>query len=107
MSTLPNALSAQLQTLLGVRFSLAEAVRNQHAGAGMHLPPLPPQAVAMVQNLEEIIAVVRACAEHGAPIIPYGAGTSLECHVGAPRGGISIDVSGMKQLLRLSLEDQD
>lgn len=107
MSTLPNALSAQLQTLLGVRFSRAEAVRNQHAGAGMHLPPLPPQAVAMVQNLEEIIAIVRACAEHGAPIIPYGAGTSLECHVGAPRGGIAIDVSGMKQLLRLSLEDQD
>ena len=58
MNTLPNALGAQLQTLLGVRFSRAEAVRNQHAGAGMHLPPLPPQAVAMVQNLEEIIAFI-------------------------------------------------
>ncbi|MEQ1810026.1 MAG: FAD-linked oxidase C-terminal domain-containing protein [Terricaulis sp.] len=104
---LPNALTAQLQTLLGARFSRAAAVRDQHAGGGMHLPALPPQAVATVNNVEEIIAVVHACADHGVPIIPYGAGTSLECHVGAPRGGVSVDVSGMKRVLRVSVDDQD
>lgn len=107
MKDLPSALCAQLSTLLGARFSRAAAVRDQHAGGGMHLKPLPPQAVAMVESLEEIIAVVHACAEHKAPIIPYGAGTSLECHVGAPQGGVSIDLSGMKRLLRVSLDDQD
>jgi D-lactate dehydrogenase (cytochrome) len=104
---LPSTLTAPLQMLLGARFSRAAAVCDQHAGGGMHLPALPPQAVAAVNDLDEIIAVVRACAEHRVPIIPYGAGTSLECHVGAPRGGVTIDVSGMKRVLRLSLEDQD
>lgn len=107
MRDLPNALIAQLQTLLGIRFSRGTAVRDQHAGGGMHLPALPPQAVATVNNVEEIIAVVHACADHGVPIIPYGAGTSLECHVGAPRGGVSVDVSGMKRVLRVSVDDQD
>lgn len=107
MNDLPNALCAQLSTLLGARFTCAAAVRDQHAGGGMHLRALPPQAVAMADNLEEIIAIVRACAEYKVPIIPYGAGTSLECHVGAPRGGVSIDLTGMKRVLRVSLEDQD
>lgn len=107
MMDLPNALTAQLQTLLGARFSHAAAIRDQHAGGGMHLPALPPQAVATVNNVEEIIAVVHACADHGVPIIPYGAGTSLECHVGAPRGGVSVDVSGMNRVLRVSVDDQD
>ena len=107
MNELPSAFCAQLSTLLGVRFSQAAAVRDQHAGAGMHFKPLPPQAVAMPNDLEEIVAVVHACAEHKVPIIPYGAGTSLECHVGAPQGGISIDLSNMKRVLRVSPDDQD
>jgi len=107
VTDLPNVLLEQLQTMLGARFSCADAVRAQHAGGGMHLRPMPPQAVAMPNSLDEIVAIVRACAAHDTPIIPYGAGTSLECHVGAPRGGVSIDVSGMKRVLRLSLEDQD
>lgn len=107
MMDLPSTLTTPLHTLLGARFTRAAAVRNQHAGGGMHLPALPPQAVAAVNTVEEIIAVVRACADHGVPIIPYGAGTSLECHVGAPRGGVSIDVSGMKRMLRVSVDDQD
>lgn len=107
MNDLPSALCAQISTLLGARFSRAAALRESHAGGGMHLRALPPQAVAMVSTLEEIIAIVRACAEHRTPIIPYGAGTSLECHVGAPQGGVSIDLSGMKRVLRVSPEDQD
>lgn len=107
MNTLPNALGAQLQTLLGVRFSRAEAVRNQHAGAGMHLPPLPPRPSPWCKIWKRSSPSCAPAPSMDAPIIPYGAGTSLECHVGAPRGGIAIDVSGMKELLRLSIEDQD
>lgn len=107
MNDLPSALCAQLSTLMGARFSRSAAVRDQHAGAGMHLKAMAPQAVVAVANLEEIIAVVHACAEYKVPIIPYGAGTSLECHVGAPRGGVTIDLSAMNRMLRISLEDQD
>jgi D-lactate dehydrogenase (cytochrome) len=104
MIPLSDSLQSELRELLGPRFSTAAAICDQHAGGGMHLPPLPPQAVASVESLDEI---VRACAAHGAPIIPFGAGTSLECHVGAPRGRVCMDVSAMKRVLRLSPEDQD
>lgn len=104
---LPAALLERLRTRLGDRFSTAEAVRNQHAGGGMHLPPLPPQAVAMANSLEDIVAIVSACSEFGVPLVPFGAGTSLECHVGAARGGVSIDLSGMQRVLKVNLEDQD
>lgn len=107
MIPLSDSLQSELRELLGPRFSTAAAICDQHAGGGMHLPPLPPQAVASVESLDEIVRIVRACAAHGAPIIPFGAGTSLECHVGAPRGGVCMDVSAMKRVLRLSPEDQD
>lgn len=107
MTELPADLVERLAALLGPRFSRAEAVRAHHGGGGMHLPALPPQAVASVESLEEIVETVRACAAHGTPIIPYGAGTSLEAHVSAPRGGVSIDMSAMKNVLRLSIDDQD
>jgi D-lactate dehydrogenase (cytochrome) len=107
MTPLPTPFVNLMLAQLGGRFTTARAVCEQHGGGGMHLPALPPQAVAMVESLEEIVAVVRACAEFCLPIIPYGAGTSLECHVGAAKGGISVDVSGMKRILRVSAEDQD
>ena len=50
---------------------------------------------------------MRVCAEHGAPIVPFGAGTSLEGHIAALRGGVSVDMSRMDQVLRLSVDDMD
>ena len=104
---LPARFIARLQEHLGPRFITAAAIREQHGGGGMHLPALPPQGVAMVETIDEIVNVVRACAEFSVPVIPFGAGTSLECHVGAPRGGLSLDVSNMKRFLRVSVDNQD
>ncbi|WP_395647327.1 FAD-binding oxidoreductase [Terricaulis sp.] len=107
MIPLPSAFTAKLAEQFGARLCTGEAVRAQHAGGGMHLPALPPQAVLMAETLDEIVTAVRACAEFGVPIIPFGVGTSLECHVGAPRGGLCIDLSGLKRVLRVSEADQD
>ncbi len=104
---LPGAFTERLRARLGERFITSKAVRDQHAGAGMHLPALPPQGVAMATSIDDIVAVVQACRDFGVPIIPYGAGTSLECHVGAARGGVSLDLTGMQRVLRVSPEDQD
>jgi D-lactate dehydrogenase (cytochrome) len=104
---LPTPFAARLEQRLGARFTVNETVRAQHGGGGMHLRPLPPQAVAFAENIEDIVAVVRTCAEFGVPLIPYGAGTSLECHVGAVRGGISLNLTGMNKVLRVSADDQD
>ncbi len=107
MTPLPESLSAQLQHRLGPRFTTNSAICDQHGGGGMHLPTLPPQAVAFAESIDDIVAIVRACAAFNIPIVPFGAGSSLECHVGAARGGVSLDLSGMKKILRVSLEDQD
>ena len=66
-----------------------------------------PDGVVLVENIEEIVSTVKLCAEHGVPLIPYGVGSSVEGHVLAPGGGISLDLSGMNQVLAIHAEDGD
>src|SRR5918999_1357432 len=66
-----------------------------------------PDLVVYPRSTEEAAAVVRICAAHGTPIVPFGAGTSLEGHVAALEGGVSVDMSRMDQVLRLSVDDMD
>ncbi len=69
--------------------------------------PMLPGGVVFVENTDEIADVVRLCGEHGVPLIPYGVGSSVEGHVLAPQGGISLDMSGMNQILAIHAEDGD
>ena len=96
-----------LSALLGDRLSTAEAVREQHGKDEAWIAPMPPDAVVFPESTEEVAAVVRLCAAHGVPVIPYGTGTSLEGHVHAVEGGISIDVSRMNKVLAVNPEDLD
>lgn len=96
-----------LAALLGDRLSTAQAVREQHGKDEAWIAPMPPDAVVFPESTEEVAAVVRLCAAHGIPVIPYGTGTSLEGHVHAVRGGVSIDVSRMNKVLAVNPEDLD
>ena len=104
---LPEALIRRLTDLLGEHFTVNATVCGHHGGGGMRHPNLPPQAVAFPGTTEEVAAVVRACADYSTPVIPFGAGTSLECHVGAVAGGVTLDLSRMNRVLRVSVEDFD
>jgi D-lactate dehydrogenase (cytochrome) len=104
---LPESLMAELRTLLGDRLSTAAAVREQHGRDESYHEPMPPDAVAFVQSTEEVVALVKACASHKVPVIPFGTGTSLEGHVAAVRGGVCIDVSGLNKVLEVRPEDMD
>lgn len=104
---LPEALVRELEALLGDRVSTAEAIRAQHGEGESFHSNQPPDAVVFPNSTEEVAAVVRACAAHGVPIIPFGAGTSLEGHVTARRGGVTIAMSALDQLVALSPEDLD
>lgn len=96
---------AQLSEQFGNRLSIGEAIRRQHANElTWHAPELP-DAVFFAQAKDEIQTVVKLCAAELVPIIPFGTGTSLEGHINAPDGGISIDVSNMKAILSVSPED--
>jgi len=92
---------------LGDRFSTAQAVRDQHGQGEDHHPVLAPDGVAFAESTEEVAEIVKICAAHKVPIIPFGTGTSLEGHVGALQGGISIDVTHMNEVLAVNAEDLD
>ena len=101
----PEALLTALQTLFEDRFSAAHAVREHHGRDESPYDPMPPDAVVFAQTSEEVAEVVRLCGQYEVPIIPYGTGTSLEGHILALRGGITIDLSQMNQVLAVHPQD--
>ncbi|QUS36235.1 FAD-binding oxidoreductase [Falsirhodobacter algicola] len=96
-----------LRARFGARFSTSDALRVQHAGGEAHHRIAAPDAVVMARSTEEVQEVVRLCAAAGIPVIAHGAGTSLEGHLSAVRGGVSLDLTGMDRVLRVSAEDMD
>ena len=96
-----------LKQRFGERFQTGQAIREQHAHTATYIPAQAPDGVAFVETAEEVQQIVRACAEHRVPVIPFGTGTSLEGHVNAPGGGISIDTSRMNRVLAVNAEDLD
>ncbi|MBI1906072.1 MAG: FAD-binding protein [Rhodocyclales bacterium] len=106
-AALPQAFVDSLSTTFGQRFSTAEAVRAHHGHDESHFPDALPDAVVWPHTTAEVVAIVRACRAHNVPIIAYGAGSSLEGHILALHGGISIDFSEMNKVLTVHHEDLD
>jgi len=101
----PAELLASLKSQFGERVSIAEAVRTNHGRDESPFDPQLPDAVVFARNTEDVQAAVRLCAQHGVPIIPYGNGSSLEGHLLAVQGGVSIDLSEMNHVLSINPED--
>src|SRR5580765_7799849 len=96
---------AELKALLGERVSTSAAVREHHGKDESYFPYAPPDAVVFVESTEEVRDVVDICRRHRVPMIPFGVGTSLEGHILAIQGGVSIDLSQMNQVLTVHEED--
>jgi len=103
----PALAAALADALAPDRVVASEDERRRHGTDESFHAPAAPDLVVYPLEVEEVAAVVRICAEHGAPIVPFGAGTSLEGHVAALRGGVSVDMSRMDKVLRLSIDDMD
>ncbi|MCA3256191.1 MAG: FAD-binding protein, partial [Alphaproteobacteria bacterium] len=102
-----SAALAALRTRFGDRMSTAAAIRAAHGrGEGLH-DLLPPDAVVFATSTDEVAAAVAICAAHRVPVIPFGVGTSLEGHVQAIHGGVSLDLSGMDRILSVNAADLD
>jgi D-lactate dehydrogenase (cytochrome) len=103
-----DPIAADLASALGAEHVVAtEAVRAQHAiGESYHQAGLP-DLVAFPGSTAEVVAVVAACRRHGVPLVPFGAGTSLEGQVVPLHGGVCLDTSRLDRILRLSIEDLD
>src|SRR5713101_2200639 len=106
----PGAVKAVVGALaanFGNRLVTAQAVREQHANTTTWIPNEPPDAVVFPQAAGDVQDIVRLCAAHRVPVIAFGVGTSLEGHVNAPYGGVSIDFRDMKAVLKVDAEDLD
>ncbi len=101
----PAAMLATLRQRFGERCSSATAVREQHGRDESPFPMTPPEVVVFCHSTKEVAEVVTLAAEHAVPVIPYGVGSSLEGHLLAVQGGVSIDLSGMTQIVRIQAED--
>src|SRR3954470_23575220 len=102
-----EAAIAALHAAFGNRVVTSQAVREQHGNTVTWIENQPPDAVVFPQSTEDVQDIVRICAKHRVPVIPFGTGTSLEVHVNAPQGGVSIDVRDMNQVLAVHAEDLD
>ncbi|CAJ0693763.1 FAD-binding oxidoreductase [Ralstonia holmesii] len=102
---IPPAMLDALRTRFGDRISTTEAVRAHHGRDESAYDPMLPDAVVFAQTTEEVAAVAKLCFEHEIPLIPYGAGSSLEGHLLAVAGGVSLDLSQMNHVLSVHPED--
>jgi D-lactate dehydrogenase (cytochrome) len=98
---------AELRKLLGERVADSLAVREHHARDFTHPTAPVPDAVVFPLDAVEVAAAVRICAAHRLPMIAYGAGTSIEGQIGAPHGGVCLDLSRMDQVIRVNERDLD
>ncbi|WP_144162431.1 FAD-binding oxidoreductase [Paraburkholderia sp. BCC1885] len=101
----PVELLTSLKSAFGERVSTAEAVRAHHGRDESPFDPQLPDAVVFARTTQDVQAIVRLCAQYGVPVIPYGNGSSLEGHLLAVQGGVSIDLSEMNRVLSINAED--
>ena len=98
---------AELQALLGDRVTTSSGIREHHGKDESYFPYAAPDAVVFPHSTEEVRDVVNICRRHGLPMIAYGVGTSLEGHVLAVNGGVTIDLSQMNQVIAVHEPDLD
>jgi D-lactate dehydrogenase (cytochrome) len=102
-----EAVVAALAAQFGNRLVTSQAVREQHANTTTWIANEPPDAVVFAQSTQDVQEIVRICAAHRVPVIPFGTGTSLEGQINAPHGGVSIDFRDMSRVLEVHAEDLD
>ncbi|HPU20568.1 MAG TPA: FAD-binding protein, partial [Alicycliphilus sp.] len=101
----PQALLDALSQRFGTQYSSALAVRAQHGRDEGSIEAPPPAAVVFAESRQDVQDAVRLAAQHAVPVIAYAAGSSLEGHLLAVQGGISIDVNRMNRVLSIDADD--
>jgi D-lactate dehydrogenase (cytochrome) len=97
----------ELTAAFGNRLVTSQAVREQHGNTMTWVPNQPPDAVVFPQAADDVQTIIRICGSHRVPVIAFGTGTSLEGHVNAPFGGVSMDFRDMNNVLSVHPEDLD
>ena len=102
---MPAAMLDALRLRFGERCSTAAAVRDQHGRGESVYDAAPPEAVVFCESNDDVVFVVKLAHDNAVPVIPYGTGSSLEGHLLAVQGGVSVDVSRMDRILSINADD--
>ena len=104
MSDISGAI-LELKLHLGERLNTTRAVLDLHGQSETYFALTPPDAVAFARTTKEVSDIVKICAKYNCPIVPWGVGTSLEGHALAIKGGVTLDLSEMSQIVKVYQED--
>ena len=107
MDTETARIAEELKSSLGAKVTTSASVLAQHGRDESAYPPHPPEVVVTPESVADVQEVMRLCDRFEIPVIPFGAGTSLEGHIHAVTGGVCIDMTAMKRVLRVSADDLD
>jgi D-lactate dehydrogenase (cytochrome) len=102
---LPPELADALAARFGERFTVAQSVRDHHGKDESPFPTVPPDAVVFARSTAEVVEIVDLCRKHRYPLIPHGAGSSIEGQLLAIHGGLSLDLTGMNRVLAVAADD--
>jgi len=102
-----SATASDLTAILGERLSVSEADRAAHGREESYHRAMNPDMVGYPENTAEVAAIIRVCARTATPVIPFGTGTSLEGHIAAVHGGLSLDMSRMSAVIQVRPADLD
>src|SRR3982751_670466 len=106
-SRVDEAFLARIAARFGARCHTGQAVRDQHGQSEAHFAPMPPDAVVFARSTQDVVDLVDLCRAARVPIIAYGAGTSIEGHTLAVRGGVTVDLSEMTRIVAVNADDFD
>lgn len=104
---LPEGFIDRLERRFDTRLQTGEAVREQHGSSESHYEAMLPDAVVFAESRDDVVALVELCSAEGVPIVPFGAGTSIEGNAAAVLGGVSLDLSRMDRIVTINAEDFD
>lgn len=104
---LPAGFIERLRQRFGAALETGDAVRAQHGASETHFAAMVPDAVLFAGSTADVVALVELCAEARVPVVPFGAGTSIEGSASPVAGGISLDMTRMNRILAVNAEDFD
>ncbi len=106
-AALDPAFLDRLRDRFGTSLHLTDAMLRQHGANEAHFDVVLPDAVVFARSTQDVVDLVTLCVAADVPIVPFGAGTSIEGNAVPVRGGVSVNLGEMNQIVAVNADDFD